>query len=198
MNKPLTSQQVRQLTARPRKHLIPFQDSIKYISKDQIKRLLNSIDNVRNKALIKMLYSSGCRVGELTLAMVDDIDFNEGIWSIPAINTKSKRARQPRIHESTMNDIKAYLKAYDLTRGRIFPITIRQVQNIVRKYGDKVEIERLHPHTLRHTHIVHSLMDSVPMSAVQKQVGHVNLKTTQIYSNLSVADVKEAYKDVDF
>lgn len=176
----------------------PFSDTIKYLSKEEIKRLIESIDDVRDRALIRMMYSSGCRVGEIVKAFIDDIDFNESIWRIPAPNTKSKRARSPRLHAAVVNDLRAYLKAKEIRRGKLFPISIRQVQNIVKKYGERAEIEGLHPHTLRHSHVVHSLMDGVPMSAVQKQVGHVDLRTTQIYSDLAVADVKEAYKGVDF
>ena len=145
-----------------------------------------------------MLYSSGCRVGELVLAHVDDLDLEEGIWHIPAINTKSKRARNPRLHKSVCNDIKAYMKAYNVFKGRLFDIGIRQVQNIVRKFGEKGRIEGLHPHTLRHSHIVHALMDGVALAAVQKQVGHLDLRVTQIYANLAVADVKKAYEKVEF
>ncbi|GAI13303.1 unnamed protein product, partial [marine sediment metagenome] len=54
------------------------------------------------------------------------------------------------------------------------------------------------PHTLRHTHIVHALLDKVPITAVQKQVGHKRLTTTQIYSDLAPEQVKEAYDKVGF
>ena len=50
------------------------------------------------------------------------------------------------------------------------------------------------PHTLRHTHIVHALLDRIPITAVQKQVGHKKLTTTQIYSNLAPEQVREAYE----
>ena len=196
-NDRMKAQQIQKLT---KKHLTKkaFTDTIKYISKDEIKRLINSIDNARDKIIIKMLYSSGCRVGELVKACVDDIDFNECVWHIHAQNTKSKRSRSPRLYGGVVNDLKAYLKVSNISKGLLFPIGIRSIQRIVKKYGDKVGIKCLHPHSLRHTHIVHSLMDGVAMSAVQKQVGHVDLRTTQIYSNLAVSDVKKAYEKVEF
>ena len=56
------------------------------------------------------------------------------------------------------------------------------------------EIKYISPHTLRHTHIVHALLDRIPIAAVQKQVGHKRLATTQIYSNLAPEQVREAYE----
>jgi integrase len=175
----------------------PFSETIKYLSREELKRLIESIDDVRDRAILRMLYSTGCRVGELCKAYVDDLDFEDKMFNIPAHNTKSKRGRKVRVHDSVVNDVRSYLKAKSFSKGLLFPISIRQVQNIVKKYGDKAGIEKLHPHTLRHTHIVHSLMSGVPMSAVQKQVGHIDLRTTQIYSNLSISDVKEAYKKTE-
>lgn len=189
----MEDQQVRTLLQKRIKKHRPFSDTIKYLSKEEIKRLISCIDNVRDKTLIKFLYSTGMRIGETSLLQFDDIDFKDLKILIPSQNTKTKRSRQPRISEEVSNDLKAYLKELQITKGLVFPITIRRIQMIIKKYGIKAGLNWIHPHTLRHTHIVHSLMSGVPMSAVQKQVGHIDLRTTQIYSNLSVADVKEAY-----
>ncbi len=52
----------------------------------------------------------------------------------------------------------------------------------------------LTPHTPRHTHIVHNILEHVPIAAVQAQVGHKKLATTQTYSKLAPGQVKEAYE----
>jgi len=60
------------------------------------------------------------------------------------------------------------------------------------KYSDKSGV-KASCHTLRHSHIVHALLDKVTVTAVQKQVGHKRLSTTAIYSDLAPEQVKEAY-----
>ncbi|MBA7494491.1 Tyrosine recombinase XerC [subsurface metagenome] len=63
----------------------------------------------------------------------------------------------------------------------------------MKKYAERANLE-VSPHTLRHTHIVHALLDRIPITAIQKQVGHKRLATTQIYSNLAPEQVREAYE----
>ncbi|MCK4326691.1 tyrosine-type recombinase/integrase [bacterium] len=63
----------------------------------------------------------------------------------------------------------------------------------MKKYAKRANLEAS-PHTLRHTHIVHALLDRIPIAAVQKQMGHKRLATTQIYSNLAPEQVREAYE----
>ena len=53
---------------------------------------------------------------------------------------------------------------------------------------------RVTPHTLRHSHIVHSLMAGVPTNVVQQQAGHKRLTTTQVYSKVAPEQIKEAYE----
>ncbi|MCK4244730.1 MAG: tyrosine-type recombinase/integrase, partial [Candidatus Omnitrophica bacterium] len=68
-----------------------------------------------------------------------------------------------------------------------------RIQQLMKKYAKIANLEAS-PHTLRHTHIVHALLDRIPITAVQKQVGHKKLTTTQIYSNLAPEQVREAYE----
>ena len=72
-------------------------------------------------------------------------------------------------------------------------MTTRRIQQLLKKYSEKTRIKAT-PHTLRHTHVVHSLMNKIPITAVQKQVGHKRLTTTQIYSDLAPEQVREAYE----
>lgn len=201
----MESQQVRLLTRKRIRKTNRFSDTIKYMSKEQIERFLSSIDNVRDKLLFRLLYTTGVRIGELTKTFVHDIDFQEGIINLAAQNTKTRKPRSVRIHPEVLNELKAYLKFKKISKGYLFPsvnskqsITIRRIQMITKKYSKKCNLGWIHPHTFRHTHIVHALMQGLPISAVQKQVGHLDLRTTQIYSDLSIADVKKAYEGVDF
>ncbi|MBA7478374.1 Tyrosine recombinase XerC [subsurface metagenome] len=167
--------------------------NIKYLKREEWEELRGSIDNVRDKLIIGLLYATGMRVGELCLVRTEDIDFEEGFIWIPWENTKTKTARTVYVPRESINDIKAYLKLTRRKKGLLFALAKRRIQQIVKKYSDKSGIV-CSPHTLRHSHIVHALLDKVPITAVQKQVGHKRLTSTQIYSDLAPEQVKEAYE----
>lgn len=170
---------------------------IKYLKKEQWHSLIESIDNYRDKLIVKLLYSTGMRVGELSKLKVEDIDFQERFIHIPAENTKTNTARTVIMQKEVLSDITAYLKiarnSPKINRKPLFSLTVRRIQQLLKKYAQRANIEAT-PHTLRHTHIVHALLDRIPITAVQKQVGHKKLTTTQIYSNLAPEQVREAYE----
>ena len=168
-------------------------NEVKYLKKDEWLRLLESVDNYRDKLIVKLLYSTGMRVGELSKLKVEDIDFQERFIHIPAENTKTNTARTVIVPKEVLSDISAHLRTLKIKRGRLFALTVRRLQQLIKKYAQRANIEAS-PHTLRHTHIVHALLDRIPITAVQKQVGHKKLTTTQIYSNLAPEQDREAYE----
>lgn len=168
---------------------------IKYLKKEEWDRLRSSIDNYRDKLIVSILYSTGMRIGEFTRLNIQDIDFQERFITIPAENTKTKKARTIWIPQEVLNEIKAYLKLTKKKKGRLFLLTPRRAQQLLKKYS-KIAGVKASPHTLRHTHIVHSLLNKVPIAAIQKQVGHKRLTTTQIYSNFAPEQVRESYEGI--
>ena len=166
---------------------------IKYLKNEEWSRLIESIDDYRDKLIINLLYSTGMRVGELSKLKVEDIDFTERFIHIPAENTKTKTARTVVVDKEALSEIRAYLKIVRIKAGSIFTLSVRRIQQLIKKYS-KIANIAVTPHTLRHTHIVHSLLNHIPITAVQKQVGHKRLATTQIYSELAPEQVREAYE----
>ena len=173
-----------------------FKETIKYLKKEQWDHLRESIDNYRDKIIITLLYSTGMRVGEFTKLKVEDLDFEERFIRIPPENTKTKEGRTIFVPREILNDIKAYLKLEKRKKGRILNLSTRRIQQLLKKYSARAGVEAT-PHTLRHTHVVHSLLDKVPITAVQKQLGHKRLTTTQIYSDLAPEQIRAAYERVN-
>lgn len=171
-----------------------FKDSIKYLKKEEWDRLRGSIDSYRDKLIVTLLYATGMRVGEFTKLEVQDIDFPERFIRIPRENTKTKTGRTVFVPWEVLNDLKAYLKLEKRKKGRIFDLTTRRIQQLLKKYSARAGVEAT-PHTLRHSHIVHNLLERVPITAIQKQVGHKRLTTTQIYSDLAPEQVRAAYEN---
>ncbi|MBA7496943.1 Tyrosine recombinase XerD [subsurface metagenome] len=170
-----------------------FTNTIKYLKKEEWDKLRSSIDNYRDKLIISILYSTGMRIGEFTKLKIEDIDFQERFITLSAENTKTKIARTVWIPQEVLNEIKAYLKLTKKKKGSLFNLTPRRVQQLLKKYS-KIAGVAATPHTLRHSHIVHALLNKVPITAIQKQVGHKRLTTTQIYSDFAPEQVREAYE----
>jgi integrase len=166
---------------------------IKYLKKEEWKKLLDCIDNFRDMVIIELLYESGCRVGELSLVKIEDIDFQAGFLRVLAENTKTRTGRTVYIPQGVLSRVKAYLIMSRKKEGLLFSLTKRRIQQLIKKYSEISGVV-CSAHTLRHSHIVHALLDKVPITAVQKQVGHKRLTSTQIYSDLAPEQVKEAYE----
>lgn len=166
---------------------------IKYLTREEWQKIRGSIDDFRDKVLIELLYETGMRVGELSKLKIEDIDFESAFVRIAGQNTKTGIGRTVYVPEEILNNIKAYLKFIKKKSGSLFHISVRRIEQLLEEYSQKAGV-KAHPHTLRHSHIVHALLDKIPLSAVQKQVGHKNLATTQIYSDFAPEQVKEAYK----
>lgn len=194
-----------------------FKNTIKYLKKDEWLKLKECIDNFRDKVIVSLLYSTGCRAGELCKMRVGDIDFESCFIRIPGENTKTGELRTVRAGNEVLSEIKAYLRVEKRKKGLLFSgrqgdgITPRRIEQIIAGYAKRASIQQVYakdsagrelksvtPHTLRHTHIVHALLNKVPITAVQKQVGHKRLTTTQIYSDLAPEQVKEAYDKAGF
>lgn len=165
---------------------------IKYLTKEQWNKLRGSIDKSRDRMIIELLYETGCRVGEIAKIDIQDIDFSGGYIRIPWQNTKTKTGRTVFVQEEILNKLRSYLREKRRKKGTLFGISKRRIQEIVQHYSKKSGV-KASSHTLRHSHIVHALQDKVNITAVQGQVGHKRLETTQVYSDLAPEQVREAY-----
>ena len=176
-------------------------DQIKYLTPTQTEKLFEVIINFRDKLIINLLLDTGMRIKEFSMMKFEHLDFDNCYIRIPIENTKTREARTTRVNRLLMNDLQAYCKQEGIRKSYIWkgytnPITTRTLQYMVKNYGKKAGIDWLTPHKLRHTHIVRALSMGVSMNAVQAQVGHKRLTTTQVYSKLAPAEVQKAYDGV--
>jgi len=173
-----------------------FQDRIKYLQEQDLQKFMNVVRDFEHKLIIKMLLTLGCRVGELVKIKVQDVDISYGTVRIYGTYSKTKTPRTSVIFDKDLLiDLDYYIKTKNLKDNTaLFPMGERRIQQIIKNYGQRVGLPWVTPHKLRHTHICQNLMKGVPINAVQQQVGHKNLSTTQIYSKLSITDIKKAYE----
>ena len=159
----------------------------------------------RDRALLETLYGTGVRVGELASMNIDDCDFQAASARVLG---KGGKERVVPLGRSAVEALEAYLPerrgllatakegdadALWLSRhgGRL---SIRQVQNIVRRHGTLgAGRSDLHPHAMRHTCATHLLDAGADLRAIQELLGHASLSTTQRYTHVSVDRLMEVY-----
>jgi tyrosine recombinase XerC len=184
-----------------------------FLSRDQIETLITAADGpkpneLRDRAILELLYASGLRVSEATGIDVKDVDLDE---RTVVVFGKGSRERMVMMGTPAQQAVRAYLSdgrpalataparraqaALFLNRdgGRL---SQRAVQSIVRKYALKAGMDRsVHPHLLRHTFATHLLDNGAELRVVQTLLGHANVNTTQIYTHVTDASKRKAIEE---
>ena len=182
----------------------------KYLSKDEIKKLLQApsgVYKIRDKALLSLLYSSGLRVSELTNLNKQDVDFNDGTIKVndgkgnrdrvTYTDPKTLKLLQDMIYKRTRKGREDKSPALFTTRSGS-RLSTRSVQRIVKQSSKEAGLQdkKVTPHILRHSFAVHLLDKGLNIKEVQQLLGHESLLTTEIYTELSDQDLKKRYHDI--
>ncbi len=193
---------------------------IKFLNFDQIEKLLSMPDTsnssgLRDKAILEVLFSTGMRVSELTSLNLKQFNINDLIaGKIPdyvELNIIGKGGKMRTVYFSkrTLEWLTKYLK---VRKDMLPPLFInyfhggekdserrlspRSIESLVRKYtmmaGLPVEAT---PHTLRHSFATDLLSHGADLRSVQELLGHSNVATTQIYTHITNAGLKNVYKN---
>jgi integrase/recombinase XerC len=181
------------------------------LTSDQVGRLLrcppaDSTAGLRDRAILETIYSAGLRVSELVALRDGDLDPHEqiirvrgkgrkerisplGSFALRAINRYAKRrVRDPKT-EQLGSDAPVFVNRF----GRI--LTTRSVGRMLEKYIAAAELDsRTSPHTLRHSFATHLLDRGADIRSVQELLGHKSLATTQIYTHVSAANLRQVYE----
>lgn len=163
----------------------------KALTVEELEMMREACDTPREKALVDMLYSTGCRLSEIADLNIEDID-----WNNKSIKVIGKGSKERLVFFSVRASI--YLKNYLDYRNddcEALFVTERRPYRRLSKRGIQREIERVgiraginrrvHPHMLRHTFATLMLNKGCPMSVVQELLGHDDLATTQTYAKVT-------------
>lgn len=182
-----------------------------FLSIDEVFNLVQSpkgidIINIRDKAILELLYSSGLRVSEITSLNIDDLNVKEGLVKVKG---KGKKERIVPVGNKALDSLKSYLierllfkrqrpecvktEALFLNRNGN-RLTERQIRRIVVKHAAAIGFEgQIGPHTLRHTFATHLLMGGADLRVIQELLGHSSLSTTQKYTHLDIKHLIDVY-----
>jgi integrase/recombinase XerC len=154
---------------------------------------------LRDRAILELLYSSGIRVSELVGLNPDRVDLNLGIIKVMG---KGRKERIVPIGTKAMEALKDYAEIRGTMEDtsplflnrRGGRLTDRSVARLVKKYGRQSGIFRkISPHSLRHTFATHLLDAGADLREIQEMLGHASLSTTQRYTHLTVGKLMEVY-----
>lgn len=172
------------------------------LTKDEVKKLLNSLDALKSKLMISLMYACGMRVSELINLKTSNFDFNEKTGYIR--QAKGRKDRIFNIPNLLLNDLKEQVEKqksqnqeYLFTgpKGKLSP---RNLQKIVSKASQRAGIKKeVHCHTLRHSFATHLLEDGVDIRMIQELLGHADLSTTQLYTHVSTEELKKIKSPID-
>ena len=155
------------------------------LTKDEIKRLIESIENQKHKLMIKLMYSAGLRVSELVNLKIEDLEIEKNYGWVR--EGKGRKDRLFIIAESIKIELTDYIKNNKITDW-LFPgnkrnhLSQRTVAAIIKDATKKAKInKKVHTHTLRHSFATHLIENDYALTDVQNLLGHNSPETTMIY-----------------
>ena len=159
------------------------------LSEPETITLINSPKNIKHKAILYLLYSSGLRIGEIPNLRIEDIDSKNK--QIHIKSAKGKKDRYTILSEATLEILRIYYREYKpsywlfegMHGGQYSASSITKVfRRAVKNTGTN---EWATPHTLRHSFATHLLQANVNLRFIQALLGHSSPKTTQIYTHVA-------------
>ncbi|MFW6282722.1 MAG: site-specific tyrosine recombinase/integron integrase [Minisyncoccales bacterium] len=158
-----------------------------YLTKEEIKDLLEKISNNTHNLIIKTIYSCGLRVSELVNLKRKDLNLNDN--KIKITQAKGFKDRYIPLSNKLKIELNEYLCKKEFKTKYLFETnrnkkyTIRTIQQILKKYSSKEK--QITPHMLRHSFATHLLEQGTDIRFIQKLLGHQRIETTSIYTHIA-------------
>ena len=173
------------------------------LSREEVTRFLDAAVHFKSRVMLTLAYAAGLRVSEIVALRVDDIDSQRMV--IRVRQAKGHKDRYVMLSPKLLELLRTYWKrtrprpqAYLFTGPTGKPLTIRTVivicQRTLRRSG---LAKRVTVHTLRHSFATHLLEAGVDLRTIQVMLGHRNLKTTAIYTAVSIERVTSVASPLD-
>jgi len=184
----------------------------KFLTEEQMLRLLvgparllengaiDAFTACRDRLVMELLYGGGLRVSELTALSYGQLDLDAGVARVVGKGRKERLCPLGRVATALLVKFKAGFARHTapgspvLVNERHRRLPVRQVQLLLKRYLALADLPMdLTPHKLRHSYATHLLNAGADLRLVQELLGHAQLATTQVYTHVSVARLKEIY-----
>ena len=172
-----------------------------------IKMTDNTFAGIRDRMILELLYSTGCRVSELTGMNVEDVNLKK---RMVLVHGKGGKSRWVFLTRGASDDVSLYLplrkkyvngsasaKISSLVLNRSGNgISERGIRFIIEKYIRAIGVDKhVSPHTFRHTFATHLLNNGAGIRIVQEMLGHSSISTTQVYTHVGIDRLKDVYRE---
>ena len=181
-------------------HKIKTKQQVKEIISDEaIEKLRDGCDDIRNLAIIDLLYSTGIRVGELVNLNIADVNFEARECVVFGKGDKERRVyfdAKSKLHlqeylNSRSDDNPALFVTLDAPHERL---KISGVEIQLRRLGRRLNLNKIHPHKFRRTMATRAIDKGMPIEQVQKILGHSQINTTLQYAIVNQNNVKVSHQ----
>jgi len=171
------------------------------LSKEEVKKLFEALRNSKSRLMASLMYACGFRVSELVNLKLGDLNFPERIGHVR--QSKGKKDRIFNIPGFLLEDLEEQCvlqkKAGEefLFTGRSGKLSTRNLQKIISSASKRAGLSNIHCHTLRHSFATHLLESEVEIRKIQELLGHADLSTTQIYTQVSTEEIKKIKSPIE-
>lgn len=161
----------------------------KYLTKDEVRRMLNRTGNIKHRCIMMLLYGAGFRLSGVRNVKITDVDAEEMCLMVRA--SKGNKDRAAVLSEKLLLELRKYFLQYGprvyLFEGpKSSKYSSSSVQAIVKQAARRAGIARtVKPHILRHSFATHLVASGIDIRYVQEQLGHKSIKTTGIYTHIT-------------
>ncbi len=187
---------------------------INFLETDELNALLaqpnqKTIQGVRDKAILDLLFSTGLRISELCNLKIDDINLEKSEFSVKG---KGGKVRVVFLDHEAKESLSRYLAGRDDKNEHLFisyghrnkpvtnnqllvSMTPRSVQRMIHKYAKMAGLsKKVTPHTIRHSFATDLLQSGADLRSVQELLGHSSITTTQIYTHVTDRHLSEVHQ----
>jgi integrase/recombinase XerD len=181
-----------------------------FLTKEEMGKLLKAPDTstalgYRDRTMLELMYSTGLRRSEVTNLLIADVDTKDGFLRVNL--GKGRKDRVVPLGKIACRYVENYVKAVrpmfvrETSYPQLFlsvtgkPFTNFVVGHVVKMYAKKAGLEkRVTPHTLRHTCATLMMKNKAHVRYIQELLGHVLLESTQVYTQVTITDLKEEHR----
>ena len=168
---------------------------IEYLTADEATTFLNTPypGSIRDRSMIGLALKCGLRSSEVVALLRRDLFPTENKLMVRyGKGGKTRYVPVPPELMEMLGNFSASLSMDD----RLFPMYRQAFHAMVQRYGKRAGLERdIYPHLLRHTYAIHRLKAGMDIRSLQKVLGHSNIATTEVYLQVTAADVMKAAED---
>lgn len=169
------------------------------LTDENLERLRDECENIRDLSLIELLISTGMRVGELVNLNINSLNFEDRSCIVLG---KGNKEREVYFDAKTKLHLKEYISKRNDSNDALFVsmrephqrLSISGIELIIRTLGINSNISKVHPHKFRRTLATMAIDKGMPVEQVQKLLGHVKIETTMNYALVNQSNVKISHR----